>query len=85
MSNENPDSGKLQAQGVVSPGKDANSGADGQASRQMKEVKSAWDKAPEGTKKANALQHYQSAEKAIKAGNEPEAIRELEKATRALS
>lgn len=50
----------------------------------MQTVKSAWDKAPEGTKKANALKHYQSAEKAQKSGNDTEAMRELEEATRAL-
>ena len=48
-------------------------------------VKSAWDKAPEGDKKSNALKHYQSAEKAQKAGNETEAMRELDHATKALA
>ena len=51
----------------------------------MQTVKSAWDKAPEGDKKSNALKHYQSAEKAQKAGNEPEAMRELDHATKALA
>ena len=51
----------------------------------METVKSAWDKAPEGEKKANALKHYQSAEKAQKSGNDKEAFRELEEATKALS
>ncbi len=51
----------------------------------MQTVKSAWDEAPEGEKKANALRHYQSAEEAQKSGNDAEAMRELEEATRALS
>lgn len=51
----------------------------------MQTVKSVWDKAPEGSKKANALRHYQSAEKAQKAGNDAEAMRELDEATKALS
>ncbi len=51
----------------------------------MQTVKSAWDKAPEGDKKSNALKHYQSAEKAQKAGNETEAMRELDHATKALA
>ncbi len=51
----------------------------------MQTVKSVWDKAPEGAKKANALRHYQSAEKAQKAGNDAEAIRELDEATKALA
>ena len=51
----------------------------------MQTVKSVWDKAPEGAKKANALRHYQSAEKAQKAGNYAEAIRELDQASHALT
>lgn len=51
---------------------------------QMQTVKAAWDKAPDGPKKSNALKHYQSAEKAQKSGNEKECARELEAATRAL-
>lgn len=84
MSNENPNDGKQQAQGVISAGKQTNQAETGGVDRKLEDVKSAWDKAPEGDKKANALQHYQSAEKAMKAGNEPEAIRELDNATRAL-
>lgn len=41
----------------------------------MEAVKSPWHKAPEGRNKANALKHYQSAEKAQKAGNDCEAGR----------
>jgi hypothetical protein len=48
-------------------------------------VKSVWDKAPEGAKKANALRHYQSAEKAQKAGHDAEAVRELDEATKAVT
>jgi hypothetical protein len=33
----------------------------------MKTVKAAWDKAPAGMKKDNALKHYQAAEKAMTA------------------
>lgn len=51
----------------------------------MKSVKSAWDKAPAGTKKDSALKHYQAAEKAHKAKNETEANRELDEAKRALA
>lgn len=50
----------------------------------MQAVKTAWDKAPEGQSKASALKHYQSAEKAQRAGNIAEADRELEEAARAL-
>ncbi|MBA3067562.1 MAG: hypothetical protein FP825_03655 [Hyphomonas sp.] len=65
-----------------------NSGtADKQAGviSRMQSVKSAWDKAPEGAKKADALRHYQSAEKSQKSGNDAEALRELDEATRALT
>lgn len=54
-------------------------------SSKMQTVKSAWDKAPDGDKKDSALKHYQSAEKAHKSGNDSEAMRELEEATRALN
>ncbi|MDP1554955.1 MAG: hypothetical protein Q8L84_05810 [Hyphomonas sp.] len=54
-------------------------------SSKLQTVKSAWEKAPDGAKKANAMKHYQSAEKAHKSGNEAEAMRELEEATRALN
>lgn len=51
---------------------------------EMQTVKTAWDEAPEGVKKANALKHYQSAEKAQKSGDNTEAMRELKEAARAL-
>ncbi len=54
-------------------------------SSKMQSVKAAWEKAPDGDKKDNALTHYQSAEKAQKSGNEAEAMSQLEEATRALS
>jgi hypothetical protein len=53
-------------------------------SEQMKTVKAAWDKAPAGPKKESALKHYQAAEKAHTAKNDDEAIRELDKASKAL-
>ncbi|NNU82157.1 hypothetical protein HMH01_17100 [Halovulum dunhuangense] len=51
----------------------------------MKAVKAAWDKAPAGPKKDEALTHYKAAEKALAAKNEGECTRELEAARRALS
>ena len=50
----------------------------------MASVNAAWDKAPEGQKKATALKHYQAAEKAHEAENDEEAHKELEEASRAL-
>lgn len=47
-------------------------------------VKAAWDKAPEGAKKAAALKHFQAAEKAHEADNGEEAHKELKEASRAL-
>jgi hypothetical protein len=51
----------------------------------LKSVKAAWDKAPAGAQKDTALRHYQAAEKAQLANNEPECIRELDLASRALA
>ena len=51
----------------------------------MTAVKAAWDKAPAGPKKDNALKHYQAAEKAHKANNDAEARKELDAASKALS
>ena len=50
----------------------------------MKTVKAAWDKAPSGTKKDEALRHYRAAEKAHKARNDVDANRELDAAARTL-
>jgi len=52
--------------------------------KHMASVKAAWDKAPEGPKKANALIHYQAAEKAHEAENDEHAHDELKAASRAL-
>lgn len=81
MSNENMKKDNANQQSGIAATGDKQAGV----TSKMQAVKSAWDKAPEGTKKANALKHYQSAEKAQKAGNEAEAFRELEEATRALN
>jgi hypothetical protein len=51
----------------------------------MISVKAAWDKAPAGPKKDNALKHYQAAEKAHTANNDAETNKELDAATKALS
>ncbi|MEQ8558119.1 MAG: hypothetical protein RIB03_07345 [Henriciella sp.] len=53
-------------------------------SEKMKTVKAAWDKAPSGSKKDDALKHYQAAEKAHKAKNDSDANRELDAASRIL-
>lgn len=50
----------------------------------MKSVKAAWDKAPSGPKKDEALKHYQAAEKANTAKNDAETNKELDAATHAL-
>jgi len=55
-----------------------------QTVKHMASVKAAWDKAPEGPKKATALKHYQAAEKAHEADNDEEAHKELKEAGRAL-
>ena len=51
----------------------------------MASFKAAWDKAPEGPKKAPAFKHYQAAEKAHEAENDDEAHKELKEASRALA
>ncbi|MAI91531.1 hypothetical protein [Ponticaulis sp.] len=53
-------------------------------SEKMKSVKAAWDKAPDGSKKDNALKHYQAAETAHKANKDAEANRELDAASNSL-
>ncbi|MFO0541437.1 MAG: hypothetical protein ACK5X4_04010, partial [Phenylobacterium sp.] len=53
-------------------------------SEKMISVKSAWDKAPTGQKKDDALKHYQAAEKAHKENNETETNRCLDAAKLAL-
>ncbi|MFN3312383.1 MAG: hypothetical protein ACK46Q_02795 [Hyphomonas sp.] len=66
----------------------ANSGNEGKKDgviSKMETVKSAWDNALEGEKKDSALKHYQSAEKAQMSGNDAEALRQLDAATRALT
>jgi len=85
MSQDNKYDDKKSAPPVLPT--DTTGGADKQAGliSKMQTVKSAWDKAPEGDKKSKALKHYQSAENAQRAGNEAEAVRELEQATRALA
>lgn len=69
---------------VLPAGSKTGEGNQSGVASKMQAVKSAWDKAPEGQKKATALKHYQSAEKAQQAGKDAEAHRELEEATRAL-
>jgi hypothetical protein len=54
-------------------------------SEKMVSVKSAWDKAPTGQKKDDALKHYQAAEKAHKENNEVETNRCLDAAKLALA
>ena len=66
------------------PGKDNSMSEDNQTVKHMASVKAAWDKAPEGPKKATALKHYQAAEKAHEAENDEEAHNELKLASRAL-
>jgi len=84
MSNENKNRDNKSTQVAQSTDASRTDSKSGINSK-METVKSAWDKAPEGAKKDNALKHYQSAEKAQKSGNEAEAMRELEEATRALN
>lgn len=55
------------------------------ATAKMQTVKAACDKAAPGPKKETALKHYQAAEKAHTAKNDTDALRELDKATHALS
>lgn len=61
-----------------------NQSQEDQTVKHMASVKAAWDKAPEGPKKATALKHYQAAEKAHEAENDEEAHKELKEASRAL-
>ena len=61
-----------------------NQNEESQTVKHMASVKAAWDKAPEGPKKATALKHYQAAEKAHEADNNEEAHKELKEASRAL-
>lgn len=63
---------------------DENQSQESQAVKHMASVKTAWDNAPEGPKKATALKHYQAAEKALEAENDEEAHEELKQASRAL-
>lgn len=51
----------------------------------MKSVKAAWDKAPEGPKKAAALTHYKAAEKSHAAKEDAECLKALDAATAALA
>lgn len=51
----------------------------------MKSVKAAWDKAPAGPKKDEALKHYEAAEKAHTAKNDAETNKELDAAKHALA
>lgn len=53
-------------------------------SERLKTVKAAWDKAPAGSKKDDALKHYQAAETAHKANKDVDANRELDAASRSL-
>lgn len=85
MANDNMNKTDNREQAVLPTANTTSHDASTGVSSKMQTVKSAWDKAPEGTKKTEALKHYQSAETAQKSGNDAEALRELEAATRALS
>ena len=61
-----------------------NQSQENQTERHMASVKASWDKAPEGSKKDAALEHYQAAQTAHEAENDEEAHRELKEASRAL-
>lgn len=54
------------------------------AVEKMRTVKAAWDKAPAGPKKDEALRHYQAAEKALAAKKDADCIKELDATTRTL-
>jgi hypothetical protein len=87
MSNDNMNKDKSDTKtghGTIPAGSAASSDKQAGVTSKMQAVKSAWDKAPEGAKKAAALKYYQSAEQAQKTGNDAEAFRQLEEATRAL-
>ncbi len=51
----------------------------------MESVKAAWDKAPAGPKKEEALKHYKAAEKAHNVKDDAETNKELDAATRVLA
>lgn len=51
----------------------------------MKAVKSAWDMAPDGPKKEAALTHYKAAETAMADKNDPDCLKALDAATKALA
>jgi hypothetical protein len=51
----------------------------------MASVKAAWDKAPEGAKKAAALKHFQAAERPTKPTTTKRRTSELKEASRALT
>ncbi|KIN71898.1 hypothetical protein [Sulfitobacter guttiformis] len=51
----------------------------------MKTVKTAWDKAPSGPKKHEALKHYQAAERAHTAKNDADTHKALDAVTNALA
>ncbi len=61
-----------------------NQSQENQTVKHMASVKAAWDKAPEGSKKAAALKHFQAAEKAHEADNDEEAHKQLKEASHAL-
>lgn len=63
---------------------DEDQSQENQTVMHLASVKAAWDKAPEGPKKAAALKHYQAAEKAPDADNVKEAYKELKEASRAM-
>lgn len=82
--NDNVNKGSTDKRGIL-PTENSPADMKSGVSSKMQTVKSAWEKAPDGDKKDNALKHYQSAEKAQKSGNDAEAMRELEEASRALN
>jgi len=84
MSNENKHTESKGDRGILPTENTTHPDHQADVTSRMQTVKAAWDKAPEGQSKARALKHYQSAEKAQKAGNTAQADRELEEATRAL-
>ncbi len=63
---------------------DENQSQENQTVKHMASVKTAWNKAPEGPKKAAALKDYKAAEKVREAENDEEAHEELKQASRAL-
>ena len=67
---------------VLPAGSKTGEGNQSGVASKIQAVKSAWDKSPEGQKKANALKHYQSAEKAQHAGKDAEALEHYRNAER---